>query len=293
MTTNSNPISSALVGEDAVKASSVPAPKIKICGICNIGDAQLAVKYKADYMGLIFVKDSPRYIDPMLAKPIVEAVGKDIQVVGVFQNSSLGEMENIASLVGLDYFQLHGKEPPSLCSILSKPVIKTFQLASKIVDDEPCITLPMLDLQSGKSLPNAQSAFTPKGREADKEQDTSAAAIENCLAILETYKPYCQHYLFDRPKKNANFDWLASASQALNIIEKHLQNYFLAGGLNAKNIESVLQRLKPAALDIASGVETTARQKSETLIADFLAKIQKQNNEPLISQTEPPTGGSP
>lgn len=266
--------------------NNLAPPQIKICGICNIEDAQLAVKYKAQYIGLIFVKSSPRYIEPMLAKTIAEAVGKNIKVVGVFQNSTAQEMENIASLVGLDYLQLHGQESPSLCSTLSKPVIKVFQLTSKMVDDEPCITLPLLDLQNGTELPNAQSSFMPKNKDAPQKADTSAKTIENCLNILETYKPCCQHFLFDRPKKNVNHAWLSSASQVLNPIESHLQQYFLAGGLNAHNIEKVLQRLSPTVLDIASGVEKTERRKSETLIAEFCAKVHGINNESLISEVE-------
>jgi phosphoribosylanthranilate isomerase len=270
-----------------LRVASSSSPKIKICGICNIEDAQLAVKYKIDYMGLIFVKSSPRYIDPMIAKSIAAAVSENIQIVGVFQNSTLQEMENIASLVGLNYFQLHGQESPGLCSELSKPVIKAFQLASKITGKEDCITLPLLDLQSGIELPNAQSAFTPKVSASDHGPHTKAAAIENSLSILETYKAHCQYLLFDRPKTNVNHDWLKSASYALNLIEEHGQNYFLAGGLNANNIARALQTLKPAALDIASGVEKTARQKSETLIADFCAKVKEQYNEPVMSHDEP------
>lgn len=75
------------------------SPKIKICGICSVEDAQLAIKYAVEYIGLIFVKSSPRYIEPVIAKSIANSIGDKIQVVGVFQNSTLQEMENIASLV--------------------------------------------------------------------------------------------------------------------------------------------------------------------------------------------------
>ncbi len=238
---------------------SLAPSKIKICGICNIEDAQLAVKYEAQYIGLIFVKSSPRYVEPVIAKSIVDSIDDNIQTVGVFQDSPLQEMESIASLVGLDYFQLHGHESPTLCSSLSKPVIKAFQIANEIIADEPCITLPLTNGQANKD-------------------------IHTCLNILEKYTPYCQHFLFDKPKQDSNSNWLDFAIQKLKLIEKHLQDYFLAGGLNANNIQKVLQELQPSVIDIASGVEKTVRTKNEILIADFCSKVRAPNNKLSISQ---------
>src|ERR1700722_1309660 len=109
--------------------------KIKICGICSDVDAELAIKSRVDYLGLIFIKSSPRYIEPELAQNIITAVRKKIeldkpvQIVGVFQNESKSEIEEISSLITLDLFQLHGIETPAFCRSLSKPVIKAFQIS--------------------------------------------------------------------------------------------------------------------------------------------------------------------
>jgi phosphoribosylanthranilate isomerase len=231
--------------------------KIKICGICNMTDAQLAIKYGAHYLGLIFVQSSPRYVDPALAQSIVDSCNREqIKVVGVFQNSSTEEMENIAHSVGLDYFQLHGNESPALCSILSRPVIKTLQIANKSLAEQACTTFSL-----GTVDPNRD--------------------IDHCLALLEQYRPYCHHFLFDKSKDSQTSDWLASVSAELQLIEHELGEYFFAGGLNINNIEIVLQKLKPAVVDISSGVEKMVRIKSETLLADFCTKILAPHIEPL------------
>ena len=44
------------------------------------------------------------------------------------------------------------------------------------------------------------------------------------------------------------FDW--------HLLEKISRPYFLAGGLSAHNIKSVVERLVPYAVDVSSGIET-------------------------------------
>ena len=50
---------------------------IKICGITNTGDAEIAVRYGADALGFIFSTDSPRRISLETASSIMEYL-KDI-----------------------------------------------------------------------------------------------------------------------------------------------------------------------------------------------------------------------
>jgi phosphoribosylanthranilate isomerase len=256
--------------------TTLVTPQIKICGICSVEDAQLAVRYGAKYIGLIFVKSSPRYVEPVIAKSIAESLGNNAQIVGVFQNSSLEEIENIASVVGLDYLQLHGQESPDLCSRLSKPVIKVFELVMQ-QDSNSYLSVnadnlyhlsqaaPFNGYRYGACIPLPVTTL-PTGKYA-----------ESCLSILQSYKPYCQYFLFDKPKTNTNENWLECVTQYLKTLEPTLSEYFLAGGLNASNIQKVLDELNPAAIDIASGVEQTTRIKSEVLIAEFCSQILTQN----------------
>ena len=59
------------------------------------------------------------------------------------------------------------------------------------------------------------------------------------------------------------FDW--------QLINNLGQDYFLAGGLNAANLNEAL-KFKPYALDVSSGVEKDGR-KDEGLMREFIAKV--------------------
>lgn len=88
-------------------------PEVKICGICRHVDASLAVDLGADALGFNFYKKSPRYIEPLKAKEIIQELPKDVWRVGVFVNSSLEEVEQIAEQAKLDTLQFSGDEDVS------------------------------------------------------------------------------------------------------------------------------------------------------------------------------------
>jgi phosphoribosylanthranilate isomerase len=107
--------------------------KLKLCGITNAGDARLCAE--ADYLGLIFVEDSPRFVTVETAKQIAEALGKPRpKLVGVFRDQPLEHVQRVAMEVGLDLVQLHGSESNDYIRALTPSVIKTFRVGDTVPD---------------------------------------------------------------------------------------------------------------------------------------------------------------
>jgi len=104
--------------------------KVKICGITNLEDAQLAVDLGADALGFNFCKKSPRYIEPSKAKLIIEELPPLVSTIGVFADEFSPErISSIAHAVGLNAVQLHGSESPEYVKKVDElRVIKTFRV---------------------------------------------------------------------------------------------------------------------------------------------------------------------
>jgi phosphoribosylanthranilate isomerase len=111
--------------------------KIKICGITRDDDALRAAELGADYLGLIFVPDSPRFVEPERAAAVAARVrdaGHAPKFVGVFHDASPEYMAEIASIVGLDLFQLHGSEGDDDIRGVGTPIIKTLRVGDTLPD---------------------------------------------------------------------------------------------------------------------------------------------------------------
>jgi len=103
--------------------------EIKICGITRLEDAFSAADCGADAVGFIFHEPSPRWIDPIQAKAIVEALAGQVTTVGVFVNRKAEDVERIAEACGLDLIQFHGDETAEYCRRFSpERVIKAVWL---------------------------------------------------------------------------------------------------------------------------------------------------------------------
>jgi len=110
--------------------------KVKICGITNYEDALAAMEMGADLLGFNFYPGSPRYVSPPKATAIINKLPAFIDVAGVFVNSSLEEIREIAGQCQLDWIQLHGDEDTEFCRWLAYDSMKTMKsLRVKSADD--------------------------------------------------------------------------------------------------------------------------------------------------------------
>ncbi|MGE5294322.1 MAG: phosphoribosylanthranilate isomerase [Solirubrobacterales bacterium] len=101
--------------------------KVKICGITNYDDAMAAMDMGADLLGFNFYPKSPRYIKPAKAADIVKRLPAFIDVSGVFVNSTLEQIREIAGMCQLDWIQLHGDETTDFCKWLAYDSVKTMK----------------------------------------------------------------------------------------------------------------------------------------------------------------------
>ena len=102
--------------------------KVKICGFTDPQQAAAVAQLGADYVGLNFYPQSPRYVQPDVAREIVEALPPSVTAVGIFVNAGAEEVDEIAESAGLGCIQLHGDEPATFCNTRSRPVIKAIRL---------------------------------------------------------------------------------------------------------------------------------------------------------------------
>jgi phosphoribosylanthranilate isomerase len=93
---------------------------VKICGLTDASTAALAAKSGADYIGLLFSACSPRQISLAKAQAITQATREaGSEVVAVFVDETLEQIEEIANTLNLKIIQLHGDKVRAFCEVLA------------------------------------------------------------------------------------------------------------------------------------------------------------------------------
>jgi len=139
--------------------------KVKICGNTNTADIKKAISLGADFLGLIFVPGSKRYVSPETAKSLVESAPDFGQFVGVFFNQSKEEVAEIAAQTGIRWLQFHGEETSRYCAYFIDKgfhVIKTFRIQdsrSLLRIDEYNVTAYLFDTFSKTSRGGTGQTF--------------------------------------------------------------------------------------------------------------------------------------
>ena len=202
--------------------------KVKICGLTREEDALFAAESGADFLGFIFVEDSPRFVDADHVAKIANAVrarSNPPKLVGVFRDSSHERIRDVASRASLDLVQLHGTEEDDDIRALGIPTIKT--------------------LHVGAALP-----------------DTTAHANASWL-LFDTYN--------DRLAGGTGrrFDW------SLLTLYERAKPFFLSGGLTPENAAIAISTVRPDAIDLASGVESSPGVKDHAKIAQLFERVKR------------------
>ena len=207
--------------------------KVKICGLNSKSSVQQAVLSGADYIGFVFYKKSPRYINPIDVNKLSKLIPKTIQKVGLFVDVPLHELKAILAKTQLDYLQLHGQESPQMIMDLKRqfgiPIIKSIGIADK------------------SDLP-----------EIDRYE-----MICNKL-LIDTKVSSLLHL----PGGNGlTFDWGLISNRKIKC------PWLLAGGLTSQNVTNAINISGATQVDVSSGVEIELGMKDNSKIADFISVV--------------------
>jgi phosphoribosylanthranilate isomerase len=105
--------------------------KVKICGITNVEDAEVAVRAGADALGFVMYRKSPRFVEPAVARTIVAGLPPFVLAVGVFVNEEADRVRGFVDECGFALVQLHGDESALYCQNLGRPTLKAIRLKDR------------------------------------------------------------------------------------------------------------------------------------------------------------------
>jgi phosphoribosylanthranilate isomerase len=232
--------------EGLAPAPGAPMPtRVKICGVTNLDDAELAVSLGAWAIGMIFYDGSPRKCSAAAAQQIAAALRRQVEICGVFVNAPLEEIVRVNEELGLSLVQLHGDEGPSFCGEIARRtgarVIKAAQVSvpGDVRDLERFhVDFHLLDARS--------KAVARRGM---------------------------------RGGTGETFDW------ALIEARRSKVPLILSGGLSAANVAEAISVVGPYAVDSASATEAAPGHKDpERMRALFDAVAQASSEAGRVGQ---------
>ena len=203
---------------------------VKICGLTDARAVEAAVEAGADFVGVVFFRKSPRFIEPEQAAALLAEVPRRIKKVGLFVDAEDALFERVLKNVRLDLLQLHGKEPPARVAALRA---QWGIAAMKVI-----------------------------GASAAADLDAAKPYLDIADRLMFDAKPPPGA---TRPGGNAvSFDWTILAGRKWPL------PWFLAGGLTARNVARAIRLSGAKAVDVSSGVESAPGVKDPRKIRAFI-----------------------
>lgn len=106
--------------------------RVKFCGMTRRVDAQWAVDLGVDALGLVFVPNSPRFVDLDAALAIARSVAPLVQLVALFMDASKEAIERVLRELPIDLLQFHGKESPEFCDSFHRSYVKALAMGDVV-----------------------------------------------------------------------------------------------------------------------------------------------------------------
>jgi phosphoribosylanthranilate isomerase len=213
----------------------MPRTRIKICGLTRPEDVQAACASGADALGFVFYPKSPRYVTAEQAAALMSVVPPFVSTVALFVNASVEEVSAIARVAPFMQLQFHGDETPEQCGAIAAAVNRPFMRVYRVRPDTTGADLIEYEAQCRAASPLFSGLLL----------DTFVEAYGGAGKV---------------------FDW--------SIIPKELApRVVLSGGLSVSTATSAVERVRPFAVDISSGVEAAKGIKDASLISAFIGAV--------------------
>ena len=208
---------------------------IKICGLKTPEAVDAAINGGATHLGFIFFEKSPRYVEPEIAGGLAKAARGRAKTVAVTVDAEDDFIDRIVSAMQPDMLQLHGAESPA-----------------RITGLKQRHGLPVMKALSIRSADDLEAASAYEGV-AD-------------MLLFDAKPPRGS----ELPGGNGvSFDW-----SLLTRLDR-APRYMLSGGITIGNVDEALEVVRPAGLDISSGVESAPGVKDIAKISEFLTHVSK------------------
>ncbi len=148
-----------------------PVVIVKVCGVRTPEVVEVALDAGADWIGLMLVPESSRWVDDDGALRVMRAVGGRADLIGVFVEPTAAECDDAASRYRLAAVQVHGNFDRNLlttCSVPVIPVVNVAGHAAACTVDWPPGTMVMLDgMPDLGALPGGTGHRVPTSWAAD------------------------------------------------------------------------------------------------------------------------------
>jgi phosphoribosylanthranilate isomerase len=102
--------------------------RVKICGLREALHAMVAADAGADAIGLVFYRESPRFVTPGTAASVVAVLPPFVTTVGLFVDADEGKVRDTLKGVRLDLLQFHGDETPEFCASFGIPYVRAVRM---------------------------------------------------------------------------------------------------------------------------------------------------------------------
>lgn len=105
-------------------------PKIKICGLTKLEEANMLNEVNADYGGFVFFEKSKRNVSLQQAFEIKKVLNPEIKSVAVTVSPDLSLIEKIEK-IGFDIIQIHGELKQEVLEKVKTPIWRAYNIENK------------------------------------------------------------------------------------------------------------------------------------------------------------------